>query len=85
MDLQLQMPFIYPFMCGFIFNDQDEGLWQAEVKWQAALVSSIWISEVLQKAFSCIRLFSITLDFMVFIGIGFCLEMVHILKALFAS
>ena len=26
---------------GFIFNDQDEGLWQAVVKWQAALVSSI--------------------------------------------
>ena len=48
------------------------------------LVSSIGISELLQKAFSCIRLFSITLDFMVFIGIGLCLDMVHILKALFA-
>ena len=22
MDLQLQMPFIYPFMCGFIFNEK---------------------------------------------------------------
>ena len=62
LQLQLQMPFIYLFMCGFIFNDQNEGLWQAEAKWQATLVNSIWILEVLQKAFYCIRLLSITLD-----------------------
>ena len=47
MDLQLQMPFIYLFMCGSIFNDQDEGLWQADVKLQAELVNSIWVLEVL--------------------------------------
>ncbi len=40
MDLQLQMPFIYLFMCGFIFNAKGEDMWQAEVKWQAALVSN---------------------------------------------
>ena len=53
MDLQLQMPFIYPFMCGFIFKAKGEGMRQVGVKWQAALVSSIWISEVVQQFFSC--------------------------------